>query len=422
MADAAKSDEIEDVLSSIRRLVSEHQPPQRAEPPRAVIPEPAPVDQPELASQPEVDEAAASVEAEAPVTSDTLILTPALRVTDPEDPWVPITPRTEEDQGHGQDAAAPTRADGEDWARDLWAEEFGEDTAQDEADPQLQADQWEEAGETEALATAEAEAEDAALAAPEPEALDAPQDITEAVLDAQDEVSEADDDISPEDFQLSFIRSTRSVRDYEPEEGDGSFIDEELPEPTLQLAEARGAHPVSDRTRGAADAPAQVRVEVVKALVESDAESASLEDAAGVAEAQEAAEDEEVGITPEAAEDAPEAVALPEAEPDSDPGPAPEIAPEDPAMIREVVAEEVADFLAQEEDPAPVEDLGEGPFTFPDEGEGFVDEEMLRQIIGEVVREELQGELGVRITRNVRKLVRREIRLALTAEEFKELE
>jgi len=208
MADAAKSDEIEDVLSSIRRLVSEHQPPQRAEPPRAVIPEPAPVDQPELASQPEVDEAAASVEAEAPVTSDTLILTPALRVTDPEDPWVPITPRTEEDQGHGQDAAAPTRADGEDWARDLWAEEFAEDAAQDEADPQLQADQWEEAGETEALATAEAEAEDAALAAPEPEALDAPQDITEAVLNAQAETSEADDDISPEDFQLSFIRST----------------------------------------------------------------------------------------------------------------------------------------------------------------------------------------------------------------------
>lgn len=42
-----------------------------------------------------------------------------------------------------------------------------------------------------------------------------------------------------------------------------------------------------------------------------------------------------------------------------------------------------------------------------------IDREMLRTLIGEVLREELQGTLGERMTRNVRKLVRAEIRRAL---------
>jgi hypothetical protein len=50
--------------------------------------------------------------------------------------------------------------------------------------------------------------------------------------------------------------------------------------------------------------------------------------------------------------------------------------------------------------------------------EGFLDEETLRRIVADVVREELQGALGERITRNVRKLVRREIRLVLAADEL----
>ncbi|MEM6389693.1 MAG: hypothetical protein AAF825_07615, partial [Pseudomonadota bacterium] len=52
-----------------------------------------------------------------------------------------------------------------------------------------------------------------------------------------------------------------------------------------------------------------------------------------------------------------------------------------------------------------------------DEAEAdMLDEEVLRDLIRQVVREELQGALGQRITRNVRKMVRREIRLALAAE------
>ncbi len=48
----------------------------------------------------------------------------------------------------------------------------------------------------------------------------------------------------------------------------------------------------------------------------------------------------------------------------------------------------------------------------------ILDEESLRELVAEIVRQELQGALGERITRNVRKLVRREIHRALTAQEL----
>ncbi len=47
-----------------------------------------------------------------------------------------------------------------------------------------------------------------------------------------------------------------------------------------------------------------------------------------------------------------------------------------------------------------------------------IDEDALRDMIAEVVRQELQGVLGERITRNVRKMVRREIHRALAAQEL----
>lgn len=50
--------------------------------------------------------------------------------------------------------------------------------------------------------------------------------------------------------------------------------------------------------------------------------------------------------------------------------------------------------------------------------EGVLDEEALRDLVAEIVRQELTGELGERITRNVRKLVRREIHRALLTREF----
>lgn len=58
----------------------------------------------------------------------------------------------------------------------------------------------------------------------------------------------------------------------------------------------------------------------------------------------------------------------------------------------------------------------------PDQAGGFVeslgalDDEQLRALVSEIVREELHGELGERVTRNVRKMVRREIYRALAAQ------
>lgn len=49
---------------------------------------------------------------------------------------------------------------------------------------------------------------------------------------------------------------------------------------------------------------------------------------------------------------------------------------------------------------------------------GGLDEATLRALVVEVVRDELQGALGERITRNVRKLVRREIFRVLSSQEF----
>ena len=60
------------------------------------------------------------------------------------------------------------------------------------------------------------------------------------------------------------------------------------------------------------------------------------------------------------------------------------------------------------------DDLG----LFSADEEAVIDMDMLRDLIAEVIREELQGPLGERITRNVRKLVRQEIARALEAQKF----
>ena len=46
-----------------------------------------------------------------------------------------------------------------------------------------------------------------------------------------------------------------------------------------------------------------------------------------------------------------------------------------------------------------------------------LDEQALRALVTEIVRQELQGALGERITRNVRKLVRREIQRVMTTQD-----
>ena len=84
-----------------------------------------------------------------------------------------------------------------------------------------------------------------------------------------------------------------------------------------------------------------------------------------------------------------------------------------------------ADVAITAEDAAIQADGTENPEPEPEPESGFaqpvddlLDEDALRDFVSEIVREELQGALGERITRNVRKLVRREIHRALAAHEL----
>ena len=99
---------------------------------------------------------------------------------------------------------------------------------------------------------------------------------------------------------------------------------------------------------------------------------------------------------------------------------APEEAQAEPAdPVEEVAPEIVAGariFRAEAEVSYPVYD--EDRETLSADDPTLFDEEMLRDLVAEIVRQELQGALGERITRNVRKLVRREIHRALSAHDL----
>jgi len=60
-------------------------------------------------------------------------------------------------------------------------------------------------------------------------------------------------------------------------------------------------------------------------------------------------------------------------------------------------------------------DAATAPFNLFGDGESAIDEAALRDLVAEVVQQELQGALGERVSRNIRALVRREISRALEA-------
>ncbi|WP_158547385.1 hypothetical protein [Rhodovulum sp. 12E13] len=67
------------------------------------------------------------------------------------------------------------------------------------------------------------------------------------------------------------------------------------------------------------------------------------------------------------------------------------------------------------ETPARSDATGPGaPFNLFGDEDGAIDEAALRAMVADVVRDELKGALGERVSRNIRALVRREIARALT--------
>lgn len=77
--------------------------------------------------------------------------------------------------------------------------------------------------------------------------------------------------------------------------------------------------------------------------------------------------------------------------------------------------EELRDELGQDLDE--VSELYEEELV-PSYEDGLIDEAVLRDMVAQLVREELRGSLGERITQNVRKLVRREIQRALLGQDY----
>ena len=81
------------------------------------------------------------------------------------------------------------------------------------------------------------------------------------------------------------------------------------------------------------------------------------------------------------------------------------------------IAEDLADeALAAEETVDMAED--DTASDEPAADETILDEDALRELVARMVREELQGSVGERITHNVRRMVRREIARALSLQNF----
>ena len=102
------------------------------------------------------------------------------------------------------------------------------------------------------------------------------------------------------------------------------------------------------------------------------------------------------------------------AEPEAAQAEAPAAAELEPADDRQIDA----DNLYAPADSAEPSDLARPRAGGTAIEEALIDEDALREIVGALVREELRGELGERITRNVRRLIRREIHRAMSLQEL----
>lgn len=100
----------------------------------------------------------------------------------------------------------------------------------------------------------------------------------------------------------------------------------------------------------------------------------------------------------------------------SDELPEPEIAEEPANIDLSALASSLAAAQEEQEEAAAPEE--EANFAGTQDFTDVVDEAFLREMVSDIVRQELQGALGERITRNVRKLVRREIHRALAAHDL----
>ncbi|OCX64197.1 hypothetical protein BFP70_01395 [Thioclava sp. SK-1] len=418
--------EIEDVLSSIRRLVSQEPTPAAPPPLQAV--------QPVQADDPAADDDACD-------TDDLLLLTPSDRVeADTADEAQPL-PETEDDMTAGD---LPDMAiSDEDLSADTPA--LDDDLSQDILSPApLVTD-----GETEddALNTTEMVHEQEDIATASADILD------ENTLDAEwsdlhaAEPTDATDKDDTSAHSISELSADLPDSDFEPDEGDPFDIAQDTAAPTFADHEA-----VDDIAALAQDCPVGLSEDAAVPSPDPMALSADPE----VQDVDLAAEDHDEGLGIEDTDLAEPAEGAADPEPATIEADDALTAQEDPdlhdqAWVTEHSTDTEADWSeAEAEENAPPRRLHlsdaspaaphKGRSTTYEEmrdddawedaaeailganathdGEQIFNEDALRELIAQVVREELQGVLGEKITRNVRKLVRREIHRALLAHEL----
>lgn len=118
---------------------------------------------------------------------------------------------------------------------------------------------------------------------------------------------------------------------------------------------------------------------------------------------------------PEPTEDEDDSEAGPSGESEAEVAAEPELA--HPEELLDESEPERSDHAEDDVEPQDTQD-DDTPLWQDDRADAYLDEEALRDMVSEIVRQELQGALGERITRNVRKLVRREIHRALSSHEL----
>lgn len=378
MSKQVKNAEIEDVLSSIRRLVSENSDSLRDVPRRIETPAAAP--RPSLA------------------VSDRLVLTPALRVAvAPSDIEVDteVEPQTIPDQDDTVGMASglqgfevPFEMDGPsdlDGSPDQeWASE-NVDVSQDEIALDV--------SDTEVLSFA-----------PHPDTEHLEGDAADQERSSQEDISyeddansndEGDDDynaadspgVSPADHRDASLSDSDEAR----VEQRARAIRERFVEPEEYLAEREEVIQARILPWSASDAP---KAEALyEPDVPGDSDYAGTDVDALVWEDHQSAENNSLDGFENPSQD-------------------------DLAALAGRIEVDVQDYVQEGVVSAIAPELGEAERESPITDDALLDEDALREMVADIVRQELQGSLGERITRNVRKLVRREIHRALAAHDL----
>ncbi len=406
MSDPVTNVEIEDVLTSIRRLVSENGPVAEAVP-VVSAPEPQPVSRESADASPTAP------------TQDKLVLTPALRVVggdgEPSEDAAPSNDADEslaatlsflqsarakdkpsEDQASHD--AAPVVAEPHDEISDTDSGEKAESLAADifVSEDLAVADDTTDADTTDADAAAFADApltdEDPGQDAIQPHAEDDATDIQEpasdlAGFDAGEGIALSDaQSLDSRIVQWEHVSET-DVLAFEPDApGDSDYAGTEIE--SLSWIEALTKAQAENPTEALEAEQITETHHVLGDLAEESHETLH-DDAAEITEHLVAE-----SFAEQVRSDPHERVLA--------------------GMVDQIEAE-AQEIVGQAVEQAIVPELGEAE---SDESV-LLDEVMLRDLINDIVHQELQGALGERITRNVRKLVRREIHRALAAHDVK---